>query len=85
MGTDAETMLDPAAKVAYRARIEELRRDLEEAEDYNDLERASQARTELDFIVEELTRAVGLGGRDRGSPRRESGRAPASASHFGLA
>lgn len=63
---DGESMLDPAAKDAYRARIEKLRQDLEEAEDYNDLERASRARTEMEFIVRELTRAVGLGGRDRG-------------------
>lgn len=65
VGTDAGYLLDPAAKAAYRARIEELRVDLEEAEDSNDLERASRARTEIDFIVDELAGAVGLGGRDR--------------------
>jgi hypothetical protein len=65
VGADAEKLLDPAAKAAYRARIEELRRDLEEAEVHNDLERASRARAEKDFIVGELARALGLGGRDR--------------------
>jgi tetratricopeptide (TPR) repeat protein len=67
IGTDAEKLLDPAAKAAYRARISELRQDLEEAEEHNDLERASRARAEMDFIVAELARAVGLGGRDRRS------------------
>ena len=66
VGMDAESLLDPASKVAYRARIEELRCDLEEAEDYNDPERAARARVEMDFIVSELARAVGFGGRDRG-------------------
>jgi sugar phosphate isomerase/epimerase len=64
---EADVILDSAAKAAYRARIEELRGDIEEAEDNNDLERASRARAEVDFIVSELARAVGLGGRDRGA------------------
>jgi hypothetical protein len=67
-GVDADKMLDPAAKAAYRARIEQLRTDIEEAEGNNDLERASRARAERDFIVAELARAVGLSGRDRTAP-----------------
>jgi hypothetical protein len=63
--TGEDKVLDSRAKTAYRARIEELREDLEEAEDANDLERESRVRAELDFIVRELARAVGLGGRDR--------------------
>jgi hypothetical protein len=65
VGMDAESVLDPASKAAYRARIEELRCNLEEAEERNDLERAARARAEMDFIVGELARAVGFGGRDR--------------------
>jgi hypothetical protein len=38
---------------------------LEEAEAFNDPARATRARQEMDFLVEELARAVGLGGRDR--------------------
>jgi|GEM_PF-363782 len=64
-GGDAGAMLDPAAKAAYRERLEEVREDLEEAERFNNVERASQLREELDFIGAELARAVGLGGRDR--------------------
>jgi tetratricopeptide (TPR) repeat protein len=64
-GADGEKLLDPAAKAAYRARIEELRQDVAEAEEHHDLERAARARAEMDFIVAELARAVGWGGRDR--------------------
>jgi hypothetical protein len=62
---DAGPLLDAAAKAAYQARLAELRAELEEAEAFNDLARAARARQELDFLVGELARAVGLGGRDR--------------------
>jgi tetratricopeptide (TPR) repeat protein len=64
-GGDAGALLDPEAKAAYRDRVLELREDLEEAERFHDVERASRLREELDFIGAELARAVGLGGRDR--------------------
>ena len=57
--------LDARAKAAYRARVEELREELEQARDWADDERAARAQEELDFIARELARAVGLGGRDR--------------------
>ena len=62
---DAGTLLDATAKAAYKARLGELRADLEEARSGNDPVRASRARAELDFLAAELARAVGLGGRDR--------------------
>ena len=58
-------LLDEKAKAAYRERITDLRQELQEAEDNNDFERADHIRTELDLIVDELRRAVGLGGRSR--------------------
>jgi hypothetical protein len=58
-------VLDPQAKTAYRQRLEELRADLEEAETFNDTGRAARAREEMEAIGEQLTAAVGLGGRDR--------------------
>jgi tetratricopeptide (TPR) repeat protein len=64
-GGDAGALLDPEAKAAYRERVVELREDLEEAERFHDVERASRLREELDFIGAELARAVGIGGRDR--------------------
>jgi hypothetical protein len=62
---DAGPILDPQAKAAYRRRLDELREELDEAEAFNDPERASRARAEMDFIAAELAGAVGLGGRDR--------------------
>jgi predicted ATPase len=62
---DAGELLDATAKAAYQARLAELRAELEEAEGFNDPARATQARQEMDFLVGELARAVGLGGRDR--------------------
>jgi hypothetical protein len=62
---DAGALLDATAKAAYRARLAELRAELEEAEGFNDSARAAKARQEMEFLVGELARAVGLGGRDR--------------------
>jgi eukaryotic-like serine/threonine-protein kinase len=62
---DAGELLDAMAKAAYRARLEELRADLEEAERFSDPGRAARSRQEIDFLEDELARAVGLGGRDR--------------------
>jgi catechol 2,3-dioxygenase-like lactoylglutathione lyase family enzyme len=62
---DAGALLDATAKAAYRARLAELRAELEEAEGGNDPARAAKARHELEFLAAELARAVGLGGRDR--------------------
>jgi hypothetical protein len=62
---DAGVLLDATAKAAYRARLAELRAELEEAEGFNDPARAAKARQEMEFLVGELARAVGLGGRDR--------------------
>ena len=55
----------PQAKAEYRTRLEDLRAEIEEAEAFNDPERAARAREEMDFIAHELSAAVGLGGRDR--------------------
>ncbi|WP_162231713.1 ATP-binding protein [Allosalinactinospora lopnorensis] len=62
---DAGELLDARAKAEYRARIEELRADLDEAESFNDPARAARNREEIDAIAHELAGAVGLGGRDR--------------------
>ncbi len=62
---DAGEMLDATAKAAYRARLEDLQAEVDEAELFNDPARATKAREEIDFIAGELARAVGLGGRDR--------------------
>jgi tetratricopeptide (TPR) repeat protein len=63
-----DPMLDEAGKRAYRERIADLRQDADDADRDHDIERAARAREELDFIAAELTRATGLGGRDRRTP-----------------
>ena len=62
---DAGEMLDPRAKDAYRRRLAEIDDDIDQALAIGDTERTAQAEAERDFLVRELTRAVGLGGRDR--------------------
>ena len=62
---DAGELLDAAAKASYKRRLEELREDLEEAQDFNDPERAARAQDEIDALVDQLAAGVGLGGRDR--------------------
>jgi non-specific serine/threonine protein kinase len=62
---DTGPVLDAEAKRSYRDRAEELRGEIDEAESFNDPERAARAREELSWIADQLTGAVGLGGRDR--------------------
>jgi tetratricopeptide (TPR) repeat protein len=62
---DAGEMLDARAKDAYRRRLVEIEDDIDQARAIGDADRAAQAEVERDFLVQELSRAVGLGGRDR--------------------
>lgn len=62
---DAGEMLDTHAKQAYRRRVRELREDLTAAESGGNAERAAAIEDEIAFLTRELSRAVGLGGRDR--------------------
>jgi tetratricopeptide (TPR) repeat protein len=61
----AEAVADRRAVAQYRSRLEELRADLCEAEANNDLGRIDQLRGEMEALEEQLTGAVGLGGRQR--------------------
>ncbi len=60
--------IDAEAREAYRARIAELREELDEAERFHDRERVARAHTELQVLTDELAGAFGLGGRRRLSP-----------------
>jgi pimeloyl-ACP methyl ester carboxylesterase len=62
---DAGEMLDSHAKQAYRRRLPELRENLEAAKSSGDAQRAGKIEEEISFLTRELSRAVGLGGRDR--------------------
>jgi tetratricopeptide (TPR) repeat protein len=62
---DSGEMLDGKAKQDYRRRLLELRQELEDARELGNDERASRIESEIDFLAREISRAVGLGGRDR--------------------
>src|SRR4029450_13562720 len=62
---DGGALLDATANAAYRARLTGTQDGVEEAEAFNAPARATRARQEMEFLVGELARAVGLGGRDR--------------------
>ncbi|HEX6236709.1 MAG TPA: hypothetical protein VFZ68_05925 [Acidimicrobiales bacterium] len=62
---DAGALLDARAKDAYRRRLAEIDEDIAEAEAFGDDERVARATVDREFLVRELARAVGLGGRDR--------------------
>ena len=62
---DAGQLLDARAKDAYRRRLAEIDEDIEGARAMADVDRAAQAEAERAYLVRELSRAVGLGGRDR--------------------
>jgi len=64
-GVPAEPVLDERARAEYRARIEEMRCEIDDAEADADIERAARARAELDCFLEGLARATGLDGRSR--------------------
>jgi hypothetical protein len=64
-GGDSGPLLDARAKEAYRRRLTEIEEDIAEARSMADLGRIAQSEGEREFLTRELSRAVGLGGRDR--------------------
>jgi hypothetical protein len=62
---DAGELLDTRAKDAYRRRLAEIDDDIADAHTSGDDERAARSAAERDFLIQELARAFGLGGRGR--------------------
>ena len=62
---DSGPMLDVRAKDTYQRRLAEIQEDIAEARSLGDVERERQADAERDILVRELSRAFGLGGRER--------------------
>jgi ElaB/YqjD/DUF883 family membrane-anchored ribosome-binding protein len=58
-------VLDATARRAYEQRVRDLQAEVDEADAHHDVARADQARAELDALVDQLTEALGLGGRAR--------------------
>jgi len=63
--TGADASLDDTAIAAYRRRLRELDAELDEADQHADTGRAEKLAGERDALVEQLTKAFGLGGRRR--------------------
>ena len=64
-GGDLGDLLDAQARAEYRRRLAELEDELADADRRADVGRAEKAAVERDFIIAELTVALGLGGRSR--------------------
>jgi tetratricopeptide (TPR) repeat protein len=62
---DAGELLDPQAREEYRERVQSLEAELSQAREHNDAGRAGALAEELEFLQLELSRALGLGGRER--------------------
>jgi len=58
-------VLDERARREYRERMQQLQREIDEADRVNDTGRATRARAELDAFVDMLSGSLGLGGRSR--------------------
>ena len=65
LGGSVGPLLDARAKAAYRARLVDLQAAIAEAEDHADYTRAEALQAQMEAVLGELGRAVGLGGRDR--------------------
>jgi len=62
------------ARERFRARLVDLREELDEAEEQNDVGRAERLRGEIEEIASEVGRAVGLGGARRAGTMAERAR-----------
>ena len=64
-GGDSGHALDDRAKCAYRSRLRSIEAELREADEWADMGRRERLTAEREFLVEEISRATALGGRDR--------------------
>ena len=62
---DSGEMLDARAKQEYKRKLLELNEEQEDQRERGNHERAQQIASEIDFLNREISRAIGLGGRDR--------------------
>jgi len=79
-------VIDDQAREAYRRRLAEIEEDIEEATRLNDIGRLELARRDRGYLVAELTRAFGLGGRRRhtGASAERARTSVARASRYAL-
>jgi non-specific serine/threonine protein kinase len=65
--TGPGALLDDTAAAHCRNRLDALRKELGEAERFNDSGRADVLRSEVEALTEQLVGTLGLGGKDRSS------------------
>jgi hypothetical protein len=65
VGGEAGPALDQQARRSYERRIVELQEEVDDAREANDPVRGERAEAELDVLVQQLSEAFGLSGRDR--------------------
>jgi hypothetical protein len=63
--SDAGPVLDLQAKAECKRRLNDLRQELKEAQQFNDSDRAAKAQEEIHAISRQLASAIGLACRDR--------------------
>ena len=61
----ADPVLDERAKAAFKSRLDDLAREIDDADAAGNPERAKTLHSERDALIRELAAAAGLGGRDR--------------------
>ena len=64
-GSHAGLHLDDQAREAYRRRLIDIDDDIDDAVRSNDVGRICLAQSDREYLIQELSRAVGLGGRTR--------------------
>jgi hypothetical protein len=64
-GGDAGEVIDALARAQYRERLAELVAERDQAQAWGDAGRAARADAEIEALTAELSRAVGLGGKQR--------------------
>jgi tetratricopeptide (TPR) repeat protein len=62
---DSGVAMDAKARAACQRHIQDLQAEMAEAERHNDFARTERLGEELDAVIEQLSAAVGLGGRGR--------------------
>ena len=73
-GSHAGLHLDDQAREAYRRRLIDIDDDIDDAVRSNDVGRICLAQSDREYLIQELSRAVGLGGRTRHVEQRPSER-----------
>jgi hypothetical protein len=73
--SSSQELIDLEALNAYRARLDDLSAEIDQAETAADIGRVESLETEREQLLAEIRRATGLGGRPRSNPNDPAERA----------